>query len=433
MVNILPNFTDTERIVLGYCMLNAGYLDTCRIDLEPDDFALSKHIKIWNAICRLYDAGEQVERVTVYADLEKRGEAQSVDGLAYLVELDTGLPQIPAISQYIRQLHDAKMRRRIIVAASHVAKMAQDSTSDTESILETCAKSFSDIATRDSNAPVSTTALIAKIGISELLSPRDESGVQLPWPKLKHALGGMGPGQMAVLMADTSKGKTSMALQIATCAALQRGSGVPVIWALEMTAKSNFQRMVTQLSGVYATKRYATAEERAAQREAIAQLEDNPIYFDTSSRSVSAFLATLRQVRAKTKVSMAIVDHLQLIRSTGARNRAQEVSENSRALKLGAMDLGIPFLVLSQVDRGSVKGDGKIGLHSAKESGDIENDADVVMWIVAGELVRDQDSCVSLHIGKQREGPSGFGIPMVFRPGTQTFMEVTDDRSNEEN
>jgi replicative DNA helicase len=88
------------------------------------------------------------------------------------------------------------------------------------------------------------------------------------------------------------------------------------------------------------------------------------------------------------------------------------------------MDLQIPFLVLSQVDRGSVKGEGKIGLHSAKESGDIENDADVLMWIEGGALSRDMDTAVEIHVGKQREGPAGFSIPMVFHPLTQTFEEA---------
>ena len=95
---------------------------------------------------------------------------------------------------------------------------------------------------------------------------------------------------------------------------------------------------------------------------------------------------------------------------------------------MAAMDLGIPFLVLSQVDRSSVKGDGKIGLHSAKESGDIENDADVVLWIDAPELSKDQDTTVAVKVGKQREGPSGFSIPMTFRPSTQAFEEIDEGR-----
>ena len=425
MNQTIPNCIDTERNVLGYCLMNAGYLDTCRADIEPDDFQLQKHVAIWASICRLYDVGEAVDRLTVYADLLKRGEDKSVDGLGYLTEIDSFLPTVPSIASYIRQLHEFKMRRRIVYAAEHITKSAQDTSSDIDSIVETFGRMLVEINEQDTNrGPVSTKDLIDQIGITALLSPRKKGAVSLPFPRLQEVLGGLREGQMVVLMAATSRGKTSMALQI-TAAAAEQGH-TPAVWAMEMGAKTNFQRMVTQISGVYATKQFTTHDERDAHRRAIEQLTEHPVHFDTTSRSVPAFLATLRQIRSKIKLGLAVVDHLQLIRSSGARNRAQEVSENSRALKLGAMDLGIPFLALSQVDRGSVKGDGKIGLHSAKESGDIENDADVVMWIDAGELSRDQDSSVTLWIGKQREGPSGFGIPMVFRPQTQTFMEVAE-------
>jgi replicative DNA helicase len=422
---IIPNCVDTERNVLGYCMLNAGYLDTCRADLEADDFELPQHVMIWHAICRIYDAGGQVERLTVYADLSARGESNQVGGLAYLHSIDDFLPLVPSIDSYVRQLHNAKIRRRIVFAASHIAKMAQDTASDLDTVIDSFGKSLVEITSCSSGrGPVSTRDMIETVGVTELLKPREESGVSLPWPRVQKALCGLQAGQMAVLMAATSRGKTSMALQVATCAALQ--GGTPVVWAMEMGEKSNFQRMVTQLSGVYATKQFASAEERAAHRRAVGQLEDHPIYFDTKSRSVTGFLGSLRQIRAKTPLGIAVVDHLQLIRSANNRNRAQEVSDNSRSLKLAAMDMGIPFLVLSQVDRSSVKGEGQIGLHSAKESGDIENDADIVMWIDGGELDRVQDSTVSLHIGKQREGPCGFSIPMSFCPVTQSFHEIAE-------
>jgi replicative DNA helicase len=229
---------------------------------------------------------------------------------------------------------------------------------------------------------------------------------------------------MVVLMAATSRGKTSLALQVATAAAIQ--SHVPLVWTMEMSPKSLFQRMVTQITGSPSTRRGTSFEERQGQRLAIAQLNDSPVYFDQHSRSVASFAASLRQVRSQTKLGLAVVDYLQLIRGIGGRaSRAQEVSDNSRALKLAAMDMGIPFLVLCQVDRSSVKSGGQITLHSGKESGDIENDADVVMWIEAGELSRDLPTTVSLHIGKQREGPAGFSIPMVFSPTSQTFQEVS--------
>ena len=419
----LPSHVDIERLVLGYCLRNSKYLDTVRGNLSQDDFVQERHRLIWDALCHHYDAGREIDYLVVFTHLQESNKTQNVGGLSYLVELDTGLPEIPAIGHYVDKLRDATLRRRVIHSAQHVANLAYDDLTPSTEILDRYAGSIADIVSvQETNRPVSTHDMLESMGPSELLRPRLSTGIPLPWPDLQEALGGMEGGQVIVLMAATSRGKTSMALQIATCAALH--GSVPVIWTMEMSPKANFQRMVTQLSGVWATKARPTPDERAAHHRAIETLNEQPIFFDSTSRSVSSFMAALRHIRTRHRLGLVVVDHLQLIRSENARNRAQEVSENSRALKLAAMDFGVPFLVLSQVDRNSVKGDGKIGLHSAKESGDIENDADVVMWIDAGEFSRDQPTTIALHIGKQREGPTGFSIPMVFQPHCQTFMEI---------
>jgi replicative DNA helicase len=231
---------------------------------------------------------------------------------------------------------------------------------------------------------------------------------------------------MIVVLAATSRGKTSFALQVAIRAALK--GQTPVVWTMEMPPKQLFRRMVNQISGSYCGKSLLSLVELQGQREAIGQLDNYPVFFDQHSNSIGAFLSSLRQVRSRKTLGLAIVDYLQLIRSTDKENRAQEVSENSRAIKLAAMDFGIPILVLSQVDRGSVKGDGKIGLYSGKESGSIEQDADILLWIDAPELSRDQRTTISIHVGKNRDGPAGFGVPMVFTPENQTFTEIEDER-----
>jgi len=233
---------------------------------------------------------------------------------------------------------------------------------------------------------------------------------------------------MIVVLGETGRGKTSFALQAATHVSQQHKA--TLVWTMEMPPRSLFQRLVTQASAIPQSRRPSqlTFEERERQRMAVALFGEDPVYFDRHSRSVAAFCANLWRLQTKTEVGLVIVDYLQLIRSTLKEGtRAQEVSENSRNLKLAAMDCNVPFLVLSQVDRSSVKGKGaKIGLHSAKESGDIENDADVMLWIEAVELARDQPTPVSIVVGKQREGPAGFPVKMVFQPTSQTFIEAEE-------
>ncbi len=418
----LPTDIDTERFVLGSILLDGELFDATRAVIEASDFSLEKHRRIFSCIAAMVEKGQAIDRITVAAALSDLGQLESCDGMTYLVSLDDGLPHIAHIESYVRRVREKSILRSTIFACQHVMNrcMTGESSEEILRAAEATVRQIAGLQTQD--GPISTAELMAQEGISCLLEPRRHQGVQLPWKSLEKALCGLGPGQLVVLLAETSRGKTSMALQISASAAVQ--GFAPLIWTMEMSARSLFQRLVTQLSGAPSTHRQTTFEQRDAQRIAMAQLSDYPIYFDRHSRSVSGFVASLRKTHAK----FAVVDYLQLIRGTGSRaSRAQEVSDNSRALKCAAMDLQIPILALSQVDRSSVKDGGEIGIHSGKESGDIENDADVLLWIKAGELSRDLPTTVSLHIGKQREGPAGFSIPMVFLPTSQTFQEVSSD------
>ncbi len=427
----LPAHPDLERLVLGYALMEPERLNSLRGEIEPDDFSLQPHQCIWKFVCELYDAGKGVDRITVQQAAKAASQDTVYGGLSYLIELNDGLPENAAIGGYVERLKDATLRRRMMAAAHHLELLAADDAHPASEALEGFASASLDLAKGaacKSSRPISTREMIDQDGVTALLSPRDQGAIRLPWSELGRALCGLSAGQMIVLMAATGRGKTCMALQMATAAATQ--GHAPMIWNMEMGPKSLFQRMVTQISGSPATRRKTTFQEREEQHTALAQLGDFPVFFDRSSRSVAAFTANLRHVRSQAKLGLAVVDYLGLIRGSGGRsNRAQEVSDNSRALKLAAVDLGIPIVVLSQVDRSSVKGGGAIGLHSAKESGDIENDADVVLWIEGGELSREQPTSVALHVGKQREGPAGFSIPMVFFPASQTFQEVTHDQT----
>ena len=421
----LPGRSGTERLVLGYILLRPKYLDSCRANLSEDDFTWEGHHNIWAAICARYDTGEDVDSIVVINDLVAAGKLEASGGIGYITSLTDGLPEVPSIDTYVQILKDCTLRRRIIYAAHHIGNLSRDMEIPATEVLDKFSEKLVDIASGGNtvNKPVNTREMMDS-GLAELLRPRQQSGLKLPWTGLQEALCGLEGGQMVVILGETSRGKTSMALQIATGAAFQ--GLTPAIWTIEMSPKANFQRMASQLAGFPITKQFVTAEEKDRRAEALNALHDNPVHFDHTSRSVNAFMASLRQIRARNRLGLVVVDHLQLIRSENARNRAQEVSENSRNLKLAAADLGVPFVVLSQVDRSSVKGDGEIGLHSAKESGDIENDADVVMWIKAPEFARDQESPAQLFIGKQREGPTGFAIHMAFRPWSQTFVEVLE-------
>jgi replicative DNA helicase len=423
----LPVNIDAERFVLGSIMLSDGAYTQVAEIIGLDDLAIEKHRRIFARMKELADRGEKIDRVTVANELMRKGQLESVDGLGYLVSLDEGLPEIANLESYIRIVKSKSTLRKTIFAADRVIKKCLVGEEEPEEILAGAQQALATLEQQSLiEGAIGSHEMIATTGLDRLLAPRTHGSIRLPFGKLDDALGGFHGGQMVVLMARTSRGKSSMAFQVASAAAEQ--DRTPVIWTMEMSREECFRCLIQQISGVWPGRRSVTFEERREVASAGAQLNEKPIFFDSSSRTVAQFVAGVRRLGAKAKVGLAVVDHLQLIRGGSAKNRAQEVSDNSRALKNAAMDLDIPFMVLSQVDRASVKGDGKIGLHSSKESGDVENDADVVLWIDAEEEFSwEHDTRISLHIGKQRSGRAGFKIPMVFRPTHRTFLEVAGD------
>ena len=231
---------------------------------------------------------------------------------------------------------------------------------------------------------------------------------------------------MITVAAGTGRGKTSFALQIAAHATRQGKS--PMIWALEMSPQQNFARMVNQISHVDGDRARHDAmspEDRQRRKDAAFWLHGHPVWFDRHSRTVPSFVASVRHAKAKSDVGLVIVDYLQLIRFAGrAESRTREVGENSRALKLAAMDLDVPVMVLSQFKR--TDGTKDYTIHDLKESGDIENDSDVILLMNGEQLDGDREISVRVNIGKQREGPTGHDFGLMFHPPSQSFRSVEE-------
>jgi len=421
----MPQRVDAERFVLGSILLDDTQYVQAAGALVADDFSLDKHRRIFRRMGELSERGDRIDAITIYSELQKHGETESCDGLSYLISLDEGIPRIPNIENYVRIVRDASTLRRIIFAAQRVMNEAMEPSAIPEELLTKLAALTTDLAAsaKASSEIVSTAELVSTQGVDRLLGmSRGDKSVSLPWTRMDEAISGMQAGQLVVLLAETSRGKSSFALQVA--ASVARQGMAPLVWSLEMPARAMFRRLVTQISSTPLSKAsQLTFQERDAHREAVSFLGESPVYFDTRSRSVPAFVSSLHRLRRKALLGAGIVDYLQRIPSNKSLTRSQDVSENSRLIKQAAMDLGIPILVLSQVDRISVKNGGEIGIHSAKESGDIENDADVLLWIKAPEFSRDTPTSVKIHVGKQREGPVGFSIPMRFVPTTQRFED----------
>ncbi len=398
-------------------------MDAMRGVMLPEDFASDRNRKLWTVACEIYDDGRgAVDYLSVAQSLRDKGQASS-DDLTYMVSMLEGLPELASLDRHIDRLKDKALVRRIAEIAGNLEKRALSGMESGDELREALSKSIAELAETapSERKPISATELIETVGVDELLRPRKVEGIRLPWGNLEDAIHGLRPGQNVILAADTGRGKTSAALQIATHAARQ---GKPVLyWSMEMPARSLFRRMVGQLVGQSRFDARPRFEEREREREAVGILCETPIYFDCHSRTVPAFCASIRQIQQKTKLGLVVVDYLQLIRAAGkAESRTREVGENSRALKLATMDFGLPFLVLSQFAR--QKDNARPTIHSLKESGDTENDADVILLFIAGELNADSPTPVEVFIGKQREGAAGFPVHLIFFPQSQSFCSA---------
>ena len=429
VIESLPSNVDAERFVLGSMLLDETIMHTARPLLSPDEFSLEKHRRIWKRSCELYDGGGHVDRITVANALMNSGELEACDGLSYLVSLDDGLPQIPNVDSYVQIVKDKAMLRRIIFATDHLQKRCFAQEETPQALLNGLGNTLIELAPQEAGKGLqSIQELIAEKGIGTLLAPRQAHGIEMPWRWLDYATCGMQPEQLWYLAGYTSTGKTSAALQVGVHAA-RKGTGV-AIFSLEMGKISLFQRAVYQIARVdseRAKRNALTPEERERARDAVNVLAELPIYFDDSMAStVPAIHAAIRRAKLKAPIGLVIVDYLQLLGNLGRElNRAQAVGANSRALKMAAREFQCPFLVLSQFKRPQVsEKTGEVPkptLSDFKESGDIENDADVA-WFIHRPSTQEQDQVpVSMILAKQREGPRDIEENFYFFPKFQRF------------
>ena len=431
----MPTNVDAERFVLGSILLDEAVLHVVRPLLSPEEFSLEKHRRIWRRACELYDGGGHVDRITIANALMNFHELESCDGLSYLVELDDGLPQIPNVDSYVQIVKDKAVLRKIIVATQHLQNRCMEAEESPQQILDSIGPSLLDLVPQEAgHGLISAKDLAESVGITELLSPRKESGIPFKWRWMTEASCGMGPEELWVLAGGTSAGKTAAAIEQAVYVA-RRGFSVP-IFSMEVGNKAVFRRAVIHMAHVdkeRVDRGICNREEREQLRNAANELIGLPVYFDDSGAQTCACIhAALRRLKLKSQIGMIIVDYLQLLGSSARYgSRAEEVGANARALKLAAKDFQCPVLLLSQFNRDPGKENRRPSLFDLKESGDIENHANGVWFIyrpanaeVSNRDTVDERVAVEFMLPKQRDGARDIAQPFYFFPRYQFFGAV---------
>jgi replicative DNA helicase len=432
----LPANLEAERFVLGSILLrDEVYVQVAPV-LRADDFSLEKHRRIYASMKELSEHGKRIDRVTLAEELNRTEQLESVDGLSYLVSLDEGMPEIPNIDGYVNIVREKSTLRKAIFAYQRGITECLMAQNPTHEILERAERGIAELSTETRLSSFRTPMEVVNDagGISELLYPSNRRGVATPWEGLNKMLvgGGFKHGQMIVVGARPSMGKTALACQIADHAATC-GAGV-AFFTLEMSGEDILSRMAAaraEVDGLRVTQGWAREGEIQKLSCAYADLTEEafPLRIDdTTGCTVPAMRAALRRLAAGLSLGLVVIDYLQLVETSGGaeRRRYEQVSEISRGVKRLAREFNVPVVVLAQLNRESEKDSRAPRPSDLRDSGSIEQDADVVLMPNRrdGQDEHADAAAVDLIIAKQRNGPRG-SVQLQFQKRFAKFTEVS--------
>jgi replicative DNA helicase len=432
----LPQNLEAERSVLGSVLLDEASLTTVVPMLQPDDFYSDGHRRIYYAMRTIFDRSGRIDIVTLSEELEHQEALDKVGGTAYLASLMDSAPDVANVEHYARIVKEKATARRIISVGQRAMRDGLSQERPVADLLNAVAGEIFDIAQEaipGGFRPLSE-AVTHTIEVMEQ-SQRQQgmlSGLPTGFEKLNHLTSGFNRSDLIIIAARPSVGKTAFSLNIAQHMALRSGKSVG-FFSLEMAAEQLAFRVLCSEAQVDAKKvRDGFASKQDITQLALARAKIGSGRFfidDTAALSVPEMRAKLQRLRRENGLDIAFVDYLQLMQGHGRfDNRVQEVSQISRGLKLLAKEMDIPVVALSQLSRNPEQrreGKGRPQLSDLRESGSIEQDADVVIFLYREEMYNRETENKGLAdalIAKQRNGPTG-DFKLVFRQEFMTFAD----------
>lgn len=434
----LPSDPESERLILGNVILDSSRMPILRDILFAEDFSVIQNSIIWRRMVVMFDAGVAIDRVTLMSHLHGAKELESCGGLGYLADIDNGMPLLPNLDTWVEIIRKKSVKRQAIVKCNEIMiRLAGTDEDASEVFMEASAKmtDFNSELLGDTGFATPMDIVRKAGGAEKYLDNRRAEGIQTPWGGLNRMTGGFRPQELIVIAAHTARGKTAMALNIALHAAGRHS--IPVaIFSMEMSEDAINDRFISingRIDG-----RTLRRPERSPELEAtrIAEVGSSlrhvlglPLYIsDTNTSTVPAMEGRLRRLMSQVPIGMVIVDYIQLASGVGKTgSRAEEVGAISRALKRMASNLKIPVIALSQFNRDSARDNREPEKWDLKESGSIEQDANLIlaihftqMYDVAAGIAEGQ---VKLKILKQRNGPEGF-LDFTFHAPSGEFREL---------
>jgi replicative DNA helicase len=432
-----PQSLDAEESVLGGVLFDTHALDRVVEMLSVEDFYRESHRKIFRAMLALSEKGEPIDLITLSDILKARGELQDIGGATYLAELVDKVPSAANIGHYARIVREKAVLRSLINVCNEISSRCYSGEEDIEPFLDEAERLIFDVSEKRVRPSFFKMGdlIMDTIKTVEQLFERKElvTGVPTGFLDLDRMTAGLQPSDLVIVAARPSMGKTALVLNIAQYVALHANTAV-AIFSLEMSKEQLVLRMLCSEARVDNAKvRTGYLGERDFPRLAMAagRLAEAPIYIDdTPAQNVLELRAKSRRLKREANIGLVIIDYLQLMRGlTAQENRTQELSEISRSLKSLAKELNIPVIALSQLNRQvEQRADRRPMMADIRESGAIEQDADVIMFIYRDEVYKQdsQDEGVAeVIIGKQRNGPTGT-VRLTFRREYTRFDNLVE-------
>jgi replicative DNA helicase len=438
-MRVPPQDMDSERALLGAIIISPESFYDIEDLIREKSFYVEKHRIIWKAMQELVGAKEPVDLISLNNKLKQKNEIDQIGGAQYLAELSNFVASAANIKYYATILKKKELLRRLIEVSTKIADVSYEEKQEVEAILEGAEKDIFEITSFGTGAGklVKLDELITEAW-SRIEYLHDNQGairgVPTGFSSVDHKLSGFQPSDLIILAARPSVGKSSLMLDFARHAAVKANVHT-ALFSLEMSKEQLFDRMLAAQSKVdgwkLRTGKLSMEHDIERIQQGLQDLSKAPIFIDdTPGNNIVNMRSVLRRLRAEKPVGLIIVDYLQLMSTTkNYESMVHQVSDISKSLKMLAKEFNCPVIALSQLSRNVEQRGGKPRLSDLRDSGSIEQDADVVMFIHREEKYGEQavaSNMVELMIEKHRNGATG-SVKLMFDPKTTSFTEVAED------
>ncbi|MDU4862547.1 MAG: replicative DNA helicase [Terrisporobacter othiniensis] len=431
---IPPHSVESEQSILGSIILDKDAIITVAETINPSDFYKEAHKIIYESMLKLNSNNEPIDLITLIEELRKEGHLDNVGGISYLTSLSTIVPTTSNVKYYANIVKEKSVMRQLIKASNEIINLGYDASTDVQEILDQAEKNIFDISQEKSGDDIQPINLVLQDTfdmIERLCTQKsDVTGITTGFTDLNKKINGLQRTDLILLAARPAMGKTAFSLNLVQNAAL-KGDASVAVFSLEMSKEQLVQRMLSAQSNVELSKiKTGSLGESDWPRiiDAMAVLSEANIFIDdTPGIKISEIRSKCRRLKIEKGLDLILIDYLQLMEGEGKNeNRQQEIAKISRSLKILAKELDCPVVALSQLSRSpELRKDHRPILSDLRESGSIEQDADIVMFLYRDEYYHDDSEKKNIGeviIAKNRHGETG-NVELVWFGQVQKFAD----------